>query len=72
MYLAVLDAARSPADLATYLHGELLADLWPDLHLTRAVRAPWEARFKELAPGRCDGRLTAITAAAARGSERGL
>jgi hypothetical protein len=46
MYLAILDAARSPADLAAYLDGELLADL----HLARAVRAPWEARFKELRP----------------------
>jgi hypothetical protein len=50
MYLAVLDAARSPADLSAYLNGELLAGLWPDLYLTRAVRTPWEARFKELRP----------------------
>jgi hypothetical protein len=50
MYLAVLDAARSVDDLATYLNGDILAGLWPDLHLTRAVRAPWEARFKELHP----------------------
>jgi hypothetical protein len=51
MYLAVLDAARNPGDLAAYLNGELLADLWPDLHLTRAKRAPWEARFEVLRPG---------------------
>jgi hypothetical protein len=50
MYLAVLDAARDPGDLAAYLNGGLLADLWPDLHLTRAKRAPWEARFTELRP----------------------
>jgi len=50
MYLAVLDAAREPGDLAAYLNGGLLADLWPDLHLTRAKRAPWEARFAELRP----------------------
>lgn len=50
MYLAVLDAARDPGDLATYLNGELLAELWPDLHLTRAKRGPWETRFEELRP----------------------
>jgi hypothetical protein len=50
MYLAVLDAARDPADLTAYLNGEVLADLWHDLHLTRAKRAPWEARFAELRP----------------------
>jgi hypothetical protein len=50
LYLAVLDAARDPADLATYLNGELLAELWPDLHLTRAKRGPWETRFEELRP----------------------
>jgi hypothetical protein len=51
MYLAVLDAARDPSDLAAYLNGELLADLWPDLHLTRAKRSPWETRFEALRPG---------------------
>lgn len=48
MYLAVLDAARSPDDLATYLNGELLVQLWPDLHLTRAKRRPWEDQFEVL------------------------
>lgn len=51
MYLAVLDAARDPGDLATYLNGELLAELWPDLHLTRMKRRPWETRFEALRPG---------------------
>lgn len=51
MYLAVLDAARDPGDLTAYLNGELLADLWPDLHLTRAKRVPWETRFEALRPG---------------------
>lgn len=49
MYLAVLDAARRPVDLA-YLNGERLVELWPDLHLTRAKRRPWEDRFEELRP----------------------
>lgn len=48
MYLAVLDAARSHEDLATYLNGELLVQLWPDLHLTRAKRRPWEDQFEVL------------------------
>lgn len=51
MYLAVLDAARDPGDLATYLNGELLVELWPDLHLTHAKRRPWETRFAALHPG---------------------
>lgn len=48
MYLAVLDAARTPEDLATYLNGKLLVQLWPDLHLTRAKRRPWEDQFEVL------------------------
>jgi hypothetical protein len=50
MYLAVLDAARGPDDLVAYLNGDLLIELWPDLHLTRAKRRPWEDRFAELRP----------------------
>jgi hypothetical protein len=50
MYLAVLDAARSVDDLATYLNGDLLAELWPELRLARAKRGPWEDRFGELRP----------------------
>ena len=49
MYLAVLD--RGTVDeLASYLNGKLLVELWPDLHLTRAKRLPWQARFAELRP----------------------
>ena len=51
MYLAVLDAACDPGDLATYLNRELLVELWPDLHLTRMTRRPWETRFDALRPG---------------------
>ncbi|HEY1620586.1 MAG TPA: hypothetical protein VGG25_23375 [Streptosporangiaceae bacterium] len=50
MYLAVLDAARGPGDLAAYLNRDLLIELWPDLHLTRAKRRPWEDRFAALRP----------------------
>jgi hypothetical protein len=50
MYLAILDAARGPDDLVAYLNGDLLIELWPDLHLTRAKRRPWEDRFAALRP----------------------
>jgi hypothetical protein len=49
MYLAVLDRG-SVDELASYLNGELLVEVWPDLHLTRAKRLPWQARFAELRP----------------------
>ena len=49
MYLAVLDRG-SVDELASYLNGKLLVELWPDLHLTRAKRLPWQARFAELRP----------------------
>jgi hypothetical protein len=49
MYLAVLDRG-SVDELATYLNRKLLVELWPDLHLTRAKRLPWQARFAELRP----------------------
>ena len=49
MYLTVLDRG-SVAELATYLNRKLLVELWPDLHLTRAKRLPWQARFAELRP----------------------
>jgi len=32
----------TPDDLLTYLDGVLLADLWPDLVLSRDIRAGWE------------------------------
>lgn len=49
MYLTVLDRG-SVDELATYLNRKLLVELWPDLHLTRAKRLPWQARFAELRP----------------------
>lgn len=49
MYLAVLDRG-SAGEIARYLNGGLLAELWPDLHLTRTMRLPWQARFAELRP----------------------
>jgi hypothetical protein len=49
MYLSVLDRGNVD-ELASYLNGKLLVELWPDLHLTRAKRLPWQARFAELRP----------------------
>jgi hypothetical protein len=49
MYLSVLDRG-DVHELASYLNGKLLVELWPDLHLTRAKRLPWQARFAELRP----------------------
>ena len=41
-YEAVLSAARTAADLAEFLHGGLLAQLWGDLHLPDRTREAWE------------------------------
>lgn len=51
MYEAVFDAARSEADLAEYVNGELLARLWPDLALAPRVRRAWEAAHPRLLAG---------------------
>ena len=51
MYEAVFDAARSQADLAEYVNGELLARVWPDLALAPRVRRAWEAAHPLLALG---------------------
>ena len=41
-YESVLIEARTPADLAEFLSGELLTALWRDLHLPDRVRQAWE------------------------------
>ena len=41
-YEAVLTEARTPADLAEFLNGELLGAVWGDLHLPDRVRQAWE------------------------------
>ena len=53
MYEAVFDAARSEADLAEYLNGEVLARLWPELALAPRVRRGWEAVHWQLESARC-------------------
>jgi hypothetical protein len=40
VYEIVLQGGR-PADILAYIDGALLADLWDDLVLPRAVRSAW-------------------------------
>jgi hypothetical protein len=48
MYETVLREAARPEDLTTYLNGETLPAVWPDLHLPKGVRLAWEERHPEL------------------------
>ena len=41
-YESVLIEARTSADLAEFLNGDLLAGVWGDLHLPPSVRQAWE------------------------------
>lgn len=50
MYEDALTSARSEADLAGSLNGELLARLWPNLWLKTPVKQAWEAAHPRLAP----------------------
>jgi hypothetical protein len=42
MYANLLREASRSEDLAAYLNGETLAEVWPDLFLPRGVRLAWE------------------------------
>ena len=42
LYQTVLREASRPEDLATYLDGDTLIALWPDLFLPPGVRQAWE------------------------------
>jgi hypothetical protein len=42
MYQTVLREAIYPEELVTYLNGEKLVAIWPDLYLPRGVRQAWE------------------------------
>jgi hypothetical protein len=48
MYEAVFDAARTEADLAEYLNGETLPQVWPRLALSPRVRRAWESAHPQL------------------------
>lgn len=49
VYQIVLREASRPEDLTTYLNGEVLAAIWPDLRLPRGVRQAWEELHPSLA-----------------------
>lgn len=57
LYTTVLREAGEPADLETWLNGDLLAELWPQLVLPRAVRQAWEDQHQVLANARTGRRL---------------
>jgi hypothetical protein len=42
LYQTVLREASRPEDLTTYLDGDTLVALWPDLYLPKGVRQAWE------------------------------
>jgi hypothetical protein len=48
MYETVLGEASRPEDLSTYLDGDTLIALWPDLYLPKGVRQAWEDRHPAL------------------------
>jgi hypothetical protein len=56
LYQTVLREASRPEDLTTYLDGDTLITLWPDLFLPKGVRQAWEDQFPAL-------RAAAVTAA---------
>ncbi len=48
LYQTVLREAAEPSDLTSYLNGDLLHTLWPELYLPRGVRQAWEDRHASL------------------------
>jgi hypothetical protein len=48
LYETVLREASGPDDLNTYLDGDTLIALWPDLYLPKGVRQAWEDRHPAL------------------------
>ena len=52
MYEAVLREASRPDDLASYLNGEVLAAVWPELYLPKGLRRAWEDRHPALRAAR--------------------
>jgi hypothetical protein len=42
VYQVVLREASTPDDLASYLNGDALVTLWPDLRLPKGIRRAWE------------------------------
>jgi hypothetical protein len=48
MYRTVLREAVSPDELAEFLDGDTLVELWPGLYLPKGVRRAWEERHPRL------------------------
>lgn len=48
LYQTVLREASSAEDLATYLDGDTLIAVWPDLYLPKGVRDAWEDQHPAL------------------------
>jgi hypothetical protein len=48
LYRTVLREASRPEDLTSYLDGDTLVRLWPELHLPKGVRQAWEDRHPVL------------------------
>jgi DNA invertase Pin-like site-specific DNA recombinase len=47
-YQTVLREASRPTDITTYLDGDTLVSLWPDLYLPKGVRRAWEEHHQVL------------------------
>lgn len=52
LYEIVLQEASRPADLTSYLNGEILVAVWQDLVLPKGVRRAWEDQHPQLRAAR--------------------
>jgi prevent-host-death family protein len=52
LYEIVLQEASRPDDLTSYLNGEILVAVWPDLFLPKGVRRAWEEQHPRLLAAR--------------------
>jgi len=48
VYEVVLQESIEPGELATWLNGDKLAEVWPRLWLPKGVRRAWEERHPQL------------------------
>jgi prevent-host-death family protein len=52
LYETVLREASRPDDLTSYLNGEILVAVWPDLFVPKGVRRAWEDQHPQLRAAR--------------------
>jgi prevent-host-death family protein len=52
LYEIVLQEASRPDDLTSYLNGEILVAVWPDLFVPKGVRRAWEEQHPQLRAAR--------------------